>query len=97
MNKSSANFGINIGETTPIGNYPANNYEVYDMVGNVSEWCLDNWDEGFYHNSPSNNPVSGGSIDSILETHTKSRKKRVIRGGSWYSSVKDLRISYRRV
>ena len=66
------------------------------MVGNVSEWCLDKWDEGFYQNSPSINPAAGGSIDSIIETHTKSRKKRVVRGSSWYSAVKDLRISYRK-
>ncbi|RKU29334.1 hypothetical protein C6497_06430 [Candidatus Poribacteria bacterium] len=95
VDKSSANFGSNIGETTPIGNYPANGYEVYDMVGNVYEWCLDQWDEGFYHDSPSINPVAGGSIESIIETQTNPRKKRVIRGCSWYSSVNNLRISYR--
>ncbi len=95
IDDSYANFGINIGETTPIGNYPANNYEVYDMVGNVSEWCLDKWDEKFYSYSPHINPIAGGSTERIIETHSKLREERVIRGGSWHTDLEDLRISYR--
>ena len=95
IDKSDANFGINIGETTSIGSYPANNYEVYDMVGNVSEWCLDSWNDSFYQYSPNINPVAGGSIERIIDSYTELRKKRVLRGGSWYSDAKDLRISCR--
>lgn len=95
IDKSDANFGINIGETTSIGSYPANNYEVYDMVGNVSEWCLDSWSDSFYQYSPNINPVAGESIERIIDSYTELRKKRVLRGGSWYSDAKDLRISCR--
>ncbi len=90
-----ANYGRNIGQTTPVGRYPANGYELYDMPGNVWEWCLDEWDSRFYMSSPTLNPVSGGSIDSISKYYTSSKAFHVIRGGSWYNSVKNLRVAKR--
>ena len=41
-----------IGDTTPAGEYPPNGYGLYDMAGNVWEWCLDEYDKGFYDRSP---------------------------------------------
>ena len=90
-----ANFDKRVAETTPIRKYPPNGYGLHDMAGNVSEWCLDEWNENFYKFSESHNPVSGGSIESIIENVTKSKTSRVIRGGSWYSSEQEARVSNR--
>jgi len=49
-----------------------NPYEVYNMLGNVSEWVMDDWDEKFYRSIPSSNPVS-----------INGNPSKVIRGGSW--------------
>ncbi len=90
-----ANFGQNVGETTSVEKYPANGYGLYDMVGNVFEWCLDKWDSGFYASASRNNPVSDDSIVNIIDNFTKSKALRVVRGGSWHSPVQDLRVANR--
>ncbi len=91
----NANFDKRIAETTPVGKYPPNGYGLCDIVGNVAEWCLDEWNSEFYKFSESNNPVSGGSIESIIDAFTKSKALRVIRGGSWYSPEHEMRVSNR--
>ena len=92
----NANYDKRVGETTPVGTYPANRYGVFDMIGNVSEWCLDEWNSKFYKLSEKDNPVSGGSIENILDAYLTSKKYRVIRGGSWNSEEQDVRVSNRR-
>ncbi|MCL2935312.1 MAG: SUMF1/EgtB/PvdO family nonheme iron enzyme [Trichodesmium sp. MAG_R02] len=61
-------------ETTPVGQFYPNAFGLYDMHGNVSEWCLDTW-----HNSYDGAPTDG----SVWETGGHSTR-RVRRGGSWY-------------
>ncbi len=95
IDSTKANFDRNIGTTTVVGKYPPNEYDVFDLTGNVSEWCIDEWDREFYISSESYNPVSGGSIDSITKDFTKSKTSRVIRGGSWYSAEHKARVSNR--
>ena len=92
---SSANYDKHVSETTPIDAYPPNRYGLYDMVGNLSEWCLDEWDSKFYESSQNHNPVAGGSISGNIENLRRTRKSRVIRGGSWYSSAQEVSVSSR--
>ena len=68
---SKANYGTIIGNLTDVGSYPANPYGLYDMSGNVWEWCHD-W-YGTYPDGSVTNP-----------TGALSGSSRVARGGNWY-------------
>jgi formylglycine-generating enzyme required for sulfatase activity/tetratricopeptide (TPR) repeat protein len=70
------------------GSFPANSFGLYDMHGNLWEWCLDEWFDNY-----NNAPADGGPKGDI-----KSRsgdKKRLLRGGSWLSLAYYCRSTYR--
>ena len=69
-------------DTHPVGTKSSNELGVYDMSGNVSEWCSD-W-YGDYSSSTQTNP-QGPSAGS----------GRVYRGGSWNGNARFVRVSYR--
>jgi formylglycine-generating enzyme required for sulfatase activity len=83
--------------TTPVGYYDggqvpagedrANGYGLYDMAGNVYEWCWDYSDIDYYGSSPATDPRGG--------TSASASGRRVLRGGSWSSSSNNLRCAYR--
>ncbi|MGB0387157.1 MAG: formylglycine-generating enzyme family protein [Ardenticatenaceae bacterium] len=77
------NFNRNVGDTTPVGNYPAgaSPYGAYDMAGNVWEWVFDEYGSNYYASSPSDNPVGPSSA-----------KTKILRGGPWYHSAPYIRV-----
>jgi formylglycine-generating enzyme required for sulfatase activity len=67
--------GVYRQETTAVASFPANPWGLYDMHGNVWEWCLDQW-HGNYQAAPAD-----GS--AWLDTGVNEGKKKLLRGGSW--------------
>src|SRR5439155_13313759 len=70
--------------THPVGQKRPNPWGLYDMHGNVAEWCHDVFGKDYYQTSPENNPL--GPAEG---------KEYVLRGGSWKSAAEALRSSYR--
>jgi formylglycine-generating enzyme required for sulfatase activity len=71
--------------TRPVKQSGLNKNGLYDMCGNVSEWCQDYFDDNFYQNNKSTiNPVKNDT-----------GYFRVIRGGAWNSAPANIRASYR--
>ena len=68
----------------PVGQLRPNAWGLFDMHGNVSEWCGDWYDEGYYQNSPSADP-----------TGPTAGLKRVSRGGGWDSPAPNCRSACR--
>lgn len=82
--------------TTAVGTYPPNRYGLYDMTGNVWQWCLDGYAADFYANSPIQNPIGGGSqIEALIANFTNVETPRVLRGGSWRDDPRVVRVAVR--
>ncbi|MBR8836694.1 MAG: formylglycine-generating enzyme family protein [Stigonema ocellatum SAG 48.90 = DSM 106950] len=70
-------LGVYREETTPIGIFPPNSFGLYDMHGNVWEWCFDHWHENY-----EDAPIDGSSL--IIEIGENDNQYRLLRGGSWH-------------
>ncbi|PIE79564.1 MAG: hypothetical protein CSA15_02785, partial [Candidatus Delongbacteria bacterium] len=71
-------------EAIEVGTFPPNGYGLYDMSGNVWEWCSDWFSADYYSNSPANDP-QGPSTGYF----------RIMRGGGWNSYAQTCRNAYR--
>jgi formylglycine-generating enzyme required for sulfatase activity len=74
-------------KTHPAGQKKPNRWGIYDLYGNVSEWCEDVYSPTYYKDSPAVDPHGPSSPGKDV--------KRVIRGGSWKSSAAMCRASFR--
>jgi formylglycine-generating enzyme required for sulfatase activity len=74
--------GIDLHMTTPVGSYAANGWGLYDMIGNVLEWCQDSY--GTYPTGSVTDP-QGPAAGSL----------RVIRGGNWDVVAQNCRSAQR--
>jgi len=69
-------------ETAPVGSFPPNSFDLYDMVGNVREWTCSKYEEQF-----------NGEEQQCLSNYDNS--SRVIRGGSWYDLPDKVDVTHR--
>ncbi|MFM6757703.1 MAG: formylglycine-generating enzyme family protein, partial [Microcystis panniformis] len=90
-----ANYGQTArGRTTPVGRFQiVNAFGLYDMHGNVWEWCLDDW-----HDNYQGAPTDGRAWDEGEEELCPDvllKRKYVVRGGSWGDGPRSCRSAYR--
>ena len=78
----------NGGLTTRVGRDSPNGYGLYDMGGNVREWCLDEPDIDLF---PHLKLIAGGPITMLIDISTSVQASRVLRGGSWVYNPEELR------
>jgi formylglycine-generating enzyme required for sulfatase activity len=82
--KGKADRGPWLQKTVPVGSYVPNAWGLYDMHGNVSEWCSDWYDSDTYKEKPRRDP--SGPATGIT---------RIVRGGSWCDAGWDCRAACR--
>ncbi|MHB1425325.1 MAG: SUMF1/EgtB/PvdO family nonheme iron enzyme [Gemmataceae bacterium] len=70
--------------TSKVASYPANPLGLFDLHGNVWEWCSDWYDAEYYQRGPRRNPQGPANGE-----------RRVLRGGSWYYGARYCRAAYR--
>ena len=74
ISSANANYNGNVGSTTPVGAYAPNGYGLYDMAGNVFQWCWDSYDGNWYGNYQAVMDDTRGPAPGSY---------RVLRGGDW--------------
>ncbi|MGL5508383.1 MAG: formylglycine-generating enzyme family protein, partial [Microcoleaceae cyanobacterium] len=81
---ANGQIGEETGETTDVGYYPPNAFGLYDMHGNIWEWCQDDWHKN-YHCAPT---------DGNARLNTEGNIK-ILRGGSWCDGPAYCRVATR--
>ncbi|MGL1932360.1 MAG: formylglycine-generating enzyme family protein [Desulfotalea sp.] len=85
INTEQVNYGSKIScKNSPVGIHPPNAFGLYDMHGNVFEWCEDTWHDNY----------EGASADGVAWIDDSSDQK-VYRGGAWNANAHFVRSAYR--
>jgi formylglycine-generating enzyme required for sulfatase activity len=84
IERNAANFFSS--DTVNVMQFPPNPYNLYDMAGNVYEWCEDWYDYNYFESSQQEPDNPKGPVQGVY---------RVLRGGCWKSLKDDLRCSHR--
>jgi formylglycine-generating enzyme required for sulfatase activity len=100
--------GPALGWTVPVGSYRPNAFGLYDMHGNVWEWCWDVFDEAYYKHSPESDPAGPSRTPKVVRKNSKTRHSptsdpagpsgasdRVMRGGAWCALALECRAAHR--
>ncbi len=72
-------------QTTPVGLFPPNAFGLYDLHGQVWEWCADNWHDNY----------QGAPIDGSAWLKENQKAYRIIRGGAWNLNPSIGRCAFR--
>ncbi|MBD2185253.1 SUMF1/EgtB/PvdO family nonheme iron enzyme [Planktothrix sp. FACHB-1355] len=72
-------------ETTPVGSFPPNAFGLYDLHGNIWEWCADHWHDNY----------QGAPNDETIWLTSDEKSPRLRRGGSWIYSPDYCRSAFR--
>jgi len=84
IERQQANFFSS--DTVNVMSYPPNAFGLYDMAGNVYEWCFDWYDYNYYETSQQEPENPSGPLQGVY---------RVLRGGCWKSLKEDMRCAHR--
>ncbi|HQB40209.1 MAG TPA: SUMF1/EgtB/PvdO family nonheme iron enzyme [Candidatus Cloacimonadota bacterium] len=89
LNKNKANYLVDINDTLwhsvfPVKSFKPNNAKLYEMSGNILEWCQDWYDKYYYDISPDKNPKG-----------PQQGEMKVVRGGAWCFGTEHMKTFYR--
>ena len=85
--------GPYLARTEKVGSYPPNAWGLYDMHGNLWQWCADWYDPDYYKNSPKTDPK--GPANGVVPTGFRDQFFRVVRGGCWLDEARGCRAAHR--
>jgi formylglycine-generating enzyme required for sulfatase activity len=77
-------------KTTPVGRFPANAFGLYDMHGNLWEWCADDWHDNYERAS-----TDGSIWIEDIKNYEAPETGKLLRGGSWYNLALNCRSACR--
>lgn len=87
---ASGSKGLYHKQTTSVGSFPPNAFGLYDMHGNIWEWCQDYW-----HDNYQRTPIDGSAWLTTALSSGLLSNSRMLRGGSWYDNPGNCRSANR--